>query len=466
MQSWLFLHFPNLQLDALFSQQTDLAITIVDNKRFTVKQCNQLAASQGIKLGMGLGSASALCQDLQVHPYDAIVEQQTLSHIAQWLYSVTSDICLYPPQSLLLKVTDMLSLYGGLESYWQQLSAHLQRLNLNFSYSMGFSPLSAMMLAKADAQLLTLDKELLQQAIASFPIQAAELPSKQIEKLARVGIATIQDLIDIPVQELARRFDIELVNYVGRLMGQFRHPIDFYHPPEKFVCYQELLFDIENIQWLEKPLTKLLEKLEQFLLMRNQVGYELVLVLHQRDHQDGQVQFSSASGDYLASRWLTLCKLTLESLQLEAPVQGLTLKLHRSGELESSSVDLFKGVQGAQTSLELIGLLQAKLGKSCVHKVAHSDDPRPENATTLSDPTLTHTKAIISQRLRPNIILPKPEALTEKVSLMQGPERIASGWWDGNEVVRDYFIARGHTGRWLWIFRTQQKQWFIHGLFS
>ncbi|MCG9725751.1 Y-family DNA polymerase [Vibrio brasiliensis] len=466
MQSWIYLHFPTLQLDALFAEQTSLPLAIVESGHFKVIQCNLAAREEGIETGMGLGSASALCHQLQVHPYDPEIEQQTLLNIAQWLYMVTSDICLFPPQGVLLKVTDMLSLYGGLSAYWQRVSHHLDKLQLNYLYSVGFSPFSAMLLAKSGSALLTLDRDQLLKAIAPFPLFATELESKQVEKLQRVGITTLEQLLALPMQEVARRFDIDLVNYVGRLMGQFKHPVEFYHPPEQFETYQELLFDIENIQWLERPLTKLLDKLECFLTLRNQVGYELELVLHQRDKEDGSVRFYSAGGDYLTTRWLTLCRLTMESLKLDAPVQGLTLRLIRAGELESTSADLFNGVQGEQTELELIGLLQAKLGNEQVRKVAHSHDPRPEKATLLCDPTLPIPNRPISHRLRPSLLLPAPQPLTDNVSIIQGPERLVTGWWDGDDMTRDYFVARSATGRWLWVFRNQDLQWFIHGMFS
>lgn len=466
MHSWIYLHFATLQLDALFTDQHHLPIAIVDNHRFTIVQCNPSAQQQGIQVGMGLGSASALCHNLQVHPYDAEAEQQTLLNIAQWLYMVTSDISVFPPQGVLLKVTNMLSLYGGLFPYWQKVSSHLQSLGLNYHYASGFSPLSAMLLAKSATDQITLDKEQLVKQLGGFPLQATELNHKLIDKLQRVGIQTLSDLLAMPMPELARRFDIELVNYVGRLMGQFKHPIDFYHPPERFERYRELLFDIENIQWLQKPLGTLLNQLEVFLTLRNQVAYELELILEQRDHPKASLRFYSASGDYLATRWMTLCQLTMESLQLDAPVQGLTLRLIRSGELESTSADLFNRQQGAQSELELIGLLQAKLGKEQVCKVASHPDPRPERATLLSDPTQPISAPSTTKRLRPNFLLTEPQPLTEQVKLLLGPERIVSGWWDGDDITRDYFIARSDHGRWLWVFRNQNQHWFVHGLFS
>ncbi|HJS39615.1 MAG TPA: DNA polymerase Y family protein, partial [Burkholderiales bacterium] len=48
--------------------------------------------------------------------------------------------------------------------------------------------------------------------------------------------------------------------------------------------------------------------------------------------------------------------------------------------------------------------------------------------------------------------------------LLAGPERIESGWWDGGDVRRDYYVAEceGALG---WIFRACDG-WFLHGLFA
>lgn len=464
MTLWLYLHFPALQLNALFAEQ-EHPLVIVDGARFQVVQANDLAIEQGIQIGMGLGSASALCHDLQVHPYDEKQEQQTLTDIAQWLYMVTSDIALFAPQGILLKASDMLCLYGSLERYWQTLSQHLDALGFKYYFSTGFSPYSAILLAKSATQIISDDRDHLLEKVRNFPLMATELASKQVDALLRVGVNTLNDLLSLPMQELARRFDIDLVNYVGRLLGQFKHPIDFYHPPEKFHSYLELLYEIENIQWLEKPLNILLKRLELFLTLRNQVAYELALTLHQRDKQDSTITFTSASGDYTAQQWARLCQLTLESIKLDAPVQGLTLAITRCGELEATSRDIFNGPQGQQTELELIGLLQAKLGKQQVRKVMLSDDPRPEHATQLCDPSKPIPYKAKTLRHRPSILLPEPQRLQEKVALIQGPERFVTGWWDGADITRDYFVARSQQGRWLWVFRNQDKQWFLHGQF-
>jgi protein ImuB len=66
---------------------------------------------------------------------------------------------------------------------------------------------------------------------------------------------------------------------------------------------------------------------------------------------------------------------------------------------------------------------------------------------------------------RPGFLLRAPIPLNAKVSIIDGPERIASGWWDNHEVQRDYFLAESHQGQQMWIFRTLDENWFVHGYF-
>jgi protein ImuB len=51
--------------------------------------------------------------------------------------------------------------------------------------------------------------------------------------------------------------------------------------------------------------------------------------------------------------------------------------------------------------------------------------------------------------------------------ILQGPERIEDGWWEG-WALRDYFVAQDNTGVRYWLFRERygQWRWFLHGVFG
>ena len=57
---------------------------------------------------------------------------------------------------------------------------------------------------------------------------------------------------------------------------------------------------------------------------------------------------------------------------------------------------------------------------------------------------------------------------TGTLELLTGPERIETGWWDGGDVRRDYYIAGNRAGLRLWIFRERgaAECWHLHGIFG
>ena len=52
------------------------------------------------------------------------------------------------------------------------------------------------------------------------------------------------------------------------------------------------------------------------------------------------------------------------------------------------------------------------------------------------------------------------------LELMERGERIENGWWDGQPIGRDYFVARNPLGACYWVFREVEgkRRWFIHGI--
>ena len=73
---------------------------------------------------------------------------------------------------------------------------------------------------------------------------------------------------------------------------------------------------------------------------------------------------------------------------------------------------------------------------------------------------------------RPLWLLDRPEPCdVDRLVLEEGPECIESGWWDGHDVARDYYIARNPQGARLWVFRNRREttagaRWFLHGWFA
>jgi protein ImuB len=127
----------------------------------------------------------------------------------------------------------------------------------------------------------------------------------------------------------------------------------------------------------------------------------------------------------------------------------------------------------------LLERLRARLGDDAVGTLVARDDHRPERAGCESAMTTMEQAAprpATPGPPRPLWLLDAPRALRDALEakpwvLRDGPERIESGWWDGGDCRRDYFVAENHDGEIVWIYRdhrdgTDDGEWFMHGLFA
>ena len=44
-----------------------------------------------------------------------------------------------------------------------------------------------------------------------------------------------------------------------------------------------------------------------------------------------------------------------------------------------------------------------------------------------------------------------------RLTLLEGPERLETGWWDEDGITRDYYTAINPQGMRLWVFRNRSR---------
>jgi len=101
-----------------------------------------------------------------------------------------------------------------------------------------------------------------------------------------------------------------------------------------------------------------------------------------------------------------------------------------------------------------------------VRRLAAAADHRPERAWRFdADP-----KPIIElRRPRPLWLLARALPLRgPPPRILAGPERIESGWWDGGDTRRDYYVVQTREGQRAWAFLVPGSDdgWMLHGWFA
>jgi len=156
-------------------------------------------------------------------------------------------------------------------------------------------------------------------------------------------------------------------------------------------------------------------------------------------------------------------------------VEAIRLVSEETAPLAAKEGDFFPvASRDSEAGAQLVERLRARLGEDAVHALALRADHRPELAsgqtTIISDPASAKNNRGLTQ-LRPLWLLASPRPLgadpaAAEVRLVSGPERIETGWWDGNDVGRDYFVGHNERGETLWLYREREGRWFVHGVFA
>jgi protein ImuB len=119
---------------------------------------------------------------------------------------------------------------------------------------------------------------------------------------------------------------------------------------------------------------------------------------------------------------------------------------------------------------QVLDQLQTRLGEEAVCYLQLPDEHRPEYAWAYGPTQHAGAKTDGLLKRRPLWLLSQPQRLRSPlkgVTLTSEKERIEGGWWDGFDIRRDYYRARDHNGRHLWLFRNlQDGEWYLQGLFG
>jgi protein ImuB len=188
-----------------------------------------------------------------------------------------------------------------------------------------------------------------------------------------------------------------------------------------------------------------------------------------------------ASPEREADFILAIAREKLGRLTLPAATVALTL---RADALLPYSPRASTWLPGAEEQAidrdRLLQRLSARLGKERVFGIALADDHRPERDwAPISHSRLHGNDSPFHENdsPRPTWLLNRPHRLIARdgspayqgeLELRAGPERIEAGWWDGEEVRRDYYVATNPRGETFWIFREHRdpSAWYLHGVFA
>jgi protein ImuB len=480
---WLAIVFPKLLLEVFANGQPDQsAIVIHDIKGQPLVYAATLAAEHcGINAGMGLGAAYTLCPHVKVYRYDAHMENSRLEQLALWAVQFTPKLSVQSPNALLLEVRGSLTFFGGLKKLLAKISDDLTGLWQHHHYlAVSPTPAASLLLANSGKTTVVSSKEKLRSALGSLPIRLLPLNEKQLKQLYSTGVRVLRDLWRLPKEGLARRFGADLVRYLDTTLGYFPDVRRELKVPESFTARREWPFEVSDTGLLMIIAKELLDDMARFLQSRDACISQCEFVFRHSRLPPESVSIGVRQPTRDSGHLRQLLQEHLDRITLPAPVIGIELKADdlQAYTARSEALFLFPNNPTQQSTISvdvLLERLQARLGREAIQSVCAKADHRPEYAHRFVGKTNKQCTELI--HYRPLWLLPSPEPLKKHrgklwhqgpLSLQQGPERIEGGWWSGDDVRRDYYIAVDGKGSQLWVFKDLklQDQWFLQGLFA
>lgn len=384
-------------------------------------------------------------------------EREALEAVAVWMGRFTPRVSLEPPSSVAAEVQGSLDLFGGARGLAARIRAGLA--DLGFEASLAFAPTARAALWRAAGG---------GRPIEELPVAVTGLVPEALELLSNLGVKTLGELMRLPREGVARRFGQALVDELDRALGKIPEPRALFVPPARFCARLELPAPVTEAGAVLFVARRLLAGLEGFLAARHAGVRGFVLELLHGGSRPTRVEMGLAVPGRDAEHFARLLRERLGVLTLASPVEAIRLEAADLAPLPGANAGLFDEPRaGGEEWLRLVERLQARFGRRAVHGLAPHPEHRPERAwRSLAPGEKPSPRDEAPPGPRPLWLLDPPRRLGEdSFTLLAGPERIESGWWDGAEAKRDYFIARVGGSSLVWIYR-ESGAWYLHGIFA
>ena len=465
---------------ALFAEQ---------GQKLTVAATDIFAERLGTVVGMPLADARALAPNLIVSKHKPEDDAETLSRLAGWSQRYSPITGADGADGIWLDITGCAHLFGGEEKMLTLLRRQLHEIGYPSRAVIADCRAAAWAIARyGQASQTIVPVGLNEDFLSALPVEALGIDGETAERLARVGLRRIADLITTPRASLARRFSETLLHKLDAALGcrdEARAP---HRIKPRIRAWEKFAEPISATSDVEACIRILLEKLCASLILRSEGARVLRLRFQRVDNTIQELEVGTSAPVRDPVHLYRLFALKIETVE---PGFGIELAV-----LEAVASDLIRPKQmgelyGAATpNKALPGILDRlanRFGPHSVKNLSAYASHIPERAVRFRSVfASSEMTAWPASMARPSHLLPNPQIVTatesdgapvtftwrrveHRVVNVQGPERIEAEWWHQSGAPRDYFRVEDARGRRLWLYRqdtAQGPRWYVHGLFA
>lgn len=461
-----------------------------DHGRKLVAAADPKAEAQGVFPGATVADARAIIPGLEVLDDIPGLSDKLLTALAGWCIRFTPIAAVDPPDGLILDVTGCSHLWGGDQAYLRSITTRLQAAGYAVRVAMADTVGAAWALARFGSAAGGPEVDDL---LLGLPPSALRLEPLLLDKLHKLGFATIGHFAHLPRSALRRRFGPQLLLRLDQAFGREEEFLQPLHPAEQ---YQERLpcpEPIATATGIGIALQRLLEVLTTRLQKEGKGLREASFKAYRLDGKLEQIRITTNRPSHSVSHLYKLFELRIATIEPDLGIDLFLLEATKTEDLSPVQEQLWAGDQGLEDRavVELLDRLSGRFGAASIRRYLPDEHHWPERSIKTAN-ALNERPAVPwrSDRPRPTILLERP-VLVEvtapvpdyppllfryqgKVHLIKkadGPERIEREWWLEEGPHRDYYVVEDQDGARYWLFRSghytgaSSQQWFLHGFF-
>ncbi len=475
------------------------------------------ARGAGIAPGLPLAGAKAIRPDLDVRTHDGAADSRLLARLADWCGRYTPWTAIDPASTgagrlgggagLWLDISGCAHLCGGEAA----LLADLVKCMTAFGFTAAAAVAETAGAAWAVARLARKPVSIVPASevaarLRPLPIEGLRLPVDALQRLRRLGLSRVGDLMALPRAPLAARFGEVLLLTLDQAVGRVDEPLSPHRPQPEFLARLAFAEPLGRLSDVTAVVALLVAELSRRLQAAQRGARQLELSCYRSDGTLARIEAGTSRPSVAEAHLGRLLRDKLEGLDVGFGIEVMTLAaLVTEPHRPAQTAIALDGADRADTTAAdnlgaLIDRLSNRLGAAAVVWLAPHASHIPERAFTEIQALSGGASAGMGpwpRQPRPLTLFPSPEPIEvvapvpegppalfrwrrqpHRIIAADGPERIAPEWWrsdadtDLSAASRDYYRLEDADGCRFWVYREgpyradAPPRWYLHGLFG
>jgi protein ImuB len=495
MERLACVNLPEFPLQLLLARHPDwrqlpAAVVAQDKPQGNILWVNPEARAAGVLPGMRYAEGLSLATGLraaEVSTEEIRIEVEEVAGLLR-CFSPDVEVSTEEPGLFWANAAGLLNLFPSLDVWAREIHTALTARGHRASVVVGFRRFAVYAVARACDGVLVLaanDEE--QIALRRVPLAVMAIDPHLRDTLAKLGIHTLGDFLQLPPASMRRRFGNEAIRLHALACGEAHDPLSPAFPVDPVTVAIVLEVSEANSVRLLFAIQEHLNGLLTELAIRGEALQELEVhfSLERQGNRDDRIRPAEATLD--EALILDLLRLRLEGIPLQTPVSEIGLTAHGT-RVNQHQIRLFMKAprRDLAAANRALARIRAELGEDAVVRARLTEGYLPEARFTWepfsrlpkAHPNPAGKQALVRRLYsQPSFLGMRPRhdpngqlirGLHDgQVIRSWGPYVLSGEWWrttNGQSICRYYYFLETQGGKILWAYYdSPRQQWFLQG---